>query len=765
MRLCRITSPKLVAAAGIAFAILVLGACSGGGSSLPGPVPMPQQPVTPISGTLSVSLPQTGVTSASLPSVDGFTEKISFPANNAPTGTTLAVTVSSRAPGSMPALAPDMFVAQPFLYLTLSSNHTVTLDNYPGFTMKLAAGVTPDALPVKIGYYDPASGWKHVGDLTLVGSTATFTPTGSSHITLNANVTYYAITYTCGGPSPSPSPTSTSTTIPLVAGTPLPIPAFGGFDGTWVAAANNAPAGTTVTLTSSVKAPAGAPTPNAIVRPLFARPPTSKFFVTAKYSGSSKAAITNVTSGFTFDAFPKVSITLPTGFDTSGLTFKLETFDLATGAQLDTEIGTLSDTSPVVASFPGTDSPFVVNTAHQYLWELVTESTVAPSPSPSPSAAACSLGVTGSPNGNSTGNNVLNGTEASSASDAWADGYYTDSSNVNHSLLERWNGSTWSLVTAPVPAGNNDSLFAMAGTSSNDVWAVGTYFNSSEGYYDTLIDHYNGTSWSVIPSHGLGTVYSLLRAVSAHAANDAWAVGQYVDPSTGNTIPLSEHWNGKTWSVVTYPGIAEPYQALVGVADFGPDNAYSVNGWSVNQNGSGFLHPEAGFYNGSWTSTEMPAMGTIGSPVNAIAGINDHDIWGVGDWDDGGENFQTLAWHWNGTSWTIVPSPDNGGAEGSGDDTALFGATAVNTDDVWGVGTYYNGSAGAFQTYMMQWNGTAWTTVPSPNAGTGNNILNGAGKVPTTDNIWAVGYSMNGSLQQTLILGCAPAAKRDVRVR
>jgi len=728
---------------------------------------MPQQPVTPTAGTLSVSLPQTGITNASLPSIDGFTEKISFPANNAPAGTTLAVTVSSRSPGEMPALAADMHVAQPFLYLSLNSNHTVTLDNYPGFTMKLPAGVTPDALPVKIGYYDPAGGWKHVGDLTLVGSTATFTPTGSTHITLNAGVNYYAITYTCGGPSPSPSPSpeSTSTTVPLVAGTPLPIPAFGGFSGTWVAAPNNAPAGTTVTLTTSLKAPAGAPSPEARVRPLFARPPTSNLFVTTKYSSSSKAATTDATSGITFEAFPTMSITLPTGFDISGLTFKLETFDLTTGAYLDTETGTLSDTSPVIVSFSGTDTPFVANTAHQYLWELVTESTVAPSPSPSPSAAACSLGVAGSPNGNSTGNNVLNGTEANSAGDAYAAGYYTDSSGVNHSLLEHWNGATWSLVTAPVPAGNNDSLFAMAGTSSSDVWAVGTYFNSSEKYYDTLIDHYNGTSWSVIPSHGLGTVYSLLRAVSVHSTSDAWAVGQYVDPSTGNTIPLSEHWNGKTWAVVTYPNIDEPFQALVGVADFGPNDAYSVNGWSVNQNGSGFLHPESGFYNGSWTSTEMPAMGTIGSPVNALAGINDHDMWGVGDWDDGGENFQTLAWHWNGTSWTIVPSPDNGGAEGSGDDTALFGAAAINTNNVWGVGTYYNGSASAFQTYMMQWNGTAWTTVPSPNAGTGNNILNGAGNVPTTDNIWAVGYSSNGELQQTLIVGCLPTAKRSARVR
>jgi hypothetical protein len=64
-----------------------------------------------------------------------------------------------------------MFVAQPFLYLTLNSNKTVTLNNYPGFTMKLPAGTQFDSLPVKIGFYDPTTGWKHIGDMTLTGRT------------------------------------------------------------------------------------------------------------------------------------------------------------------------------------------------------------------------------------------------------------------------------------------------------------------------------------------------------------------------------------------------------------------------------------------------------------------------------------------------------------------------------------------------------------------------------------------------------------------
>jgi DNA-binding beta-propeller fold protein YncE len=377
----------------IVFGIVMLGACSGGGSSFSGPVPQ-QQHSAPTARTMSLALPQAGVSNARLPNVSGFSETISFPANNASAGTTLALTISSRAPSAMPALAPDMFVAQPFLYLTLTTNHTVSLDNYPGFTMTLPPNVKPDNLPVKIGYYDPAGGWKHIGDLTLVGSTATFTPSGSTNITLNAGINYYAITYTCTPPTPTPAPAST--TIPLPGpGTPAPIPSVGGFNGSFVDGANNAPDGTTVTLTTYVGLPTGAPSPEAVIRkiddtihmsPLLAKAPSAALSVKEVYSTPAPTAdMKSETSGgstITFAKFPAVSFGLPSGFDTSGVTFKLETFDLTTSALLDSEGGTLSNSDPEV-SFPGTDTPFVVNTGHSYLEELVTESGE-PTPTPSP---------------------------------------------------------------------------------------------------------------------------------------------------------------------------------------------------------------------------------------------------------------------------------------------------------------------------------------------------------------------------------------------
>jgi len=329
----------------VALGVLILGACSGGGG-VTNPTPAQRPLGAPAAGTLSLVL--TGaVQSANLPSVAGFTESISLPANNAPAGTALSLTVSSQIPSGMPALAADMFVAQPFLYLTMNSNKTVTFNSYPGFTMTLPAGVHAANLPVKVGFFDPATGWKHVGDMTLTGSTAVFAPASGTRLTLNANVNYYALTYTCK-----------SSTLPLAGpGKPMPIPRVGGFDGQFMVPSNNAPADTTVTITSFDVKPTRAPSPQAVSRRSLATLSggTVLFWISTTYSSS-----------FAFSAFPVMSFDLPEGTNTSGVTFYLETFDHTT--LIDQQ--TASSVSGLTVNFPGTAATFAIATGHTYWWEL-----------------------------------------------------------------------------------------------------------------------------------------------------------------------------------------------------------------------------------------------------------------------------------------------------------------------------------------------------------------------------------------------------------
>ncbi|MBV8460959.1 MAG: hypothetical protein JO009_08725 [Candidatus Eremiobacteraeota bacterium] len=191
----------------VVFALVSVIACSGGGGGIT-PQPQPQQPLTQ-PGSMTESVPFSSAGSAfSLPTIAGYTETITLPSNNASAGTNLALTVSNAAPKAMPAFAADMHVARPYVYFTLVSPATVTMHGYPGFSVTFPAGSRPQSLPVKVGYFDPSIGWKHIGDMVWSGSTLTFTPTSSASITLQANAAYYAVTYDCGGPSPSPSPSA-----------------------------------------------------------------------------------------------------------------------------------------------------------------------------------------------------------------------------------------------------------------------------------------------------------------------------------------------------------------------------------------------------------------------------------------------------------------------------------------------------------------------------------------------------------------------------
>jgi len=101
----------------------------------------------------------------------------------------------------------------------------------------------------------------------------------------------------------------------------------------------------------------------------------------------------------------------------------------------------------------------------------------------------------------------------------------------------------WSIVGSPSP-GDYDYLNGVATISASDVWTVGQSNGiNSNGIYQTLVEHWDGTSWSIVTSPNPGTSSNNLNAVAAVSTNDIWAVG-----ASGQ--PLIEHWNGTKWSIV-----------------------------------------------------------------------------------------------------------------------------------------------------------------------------------------------------------------------
>jgi hypothetical protein len=195
-----------------------------------------------------------------------------------------------------------------------------------------------------------------------------------------------------------------------------------------------------------------------------------------------------------------------------------------------------------------------------------------------------------------------------------------------------------------------------------------------------------------------------LNAVSADGPNDVWIVGSYMIQVSATNLryeTFSDHWNGSAWSVVPMPLVS------------GSDTLLAY---------------------------EFSSVDAI-SPTNvwAVGGSGDHVI-GIG-----GSPSNTLIEHYNGTAWSIVPSPS------PGTNNALTGVTESAPNNLWAVGYGTPAGAASAQTLTLNWNGTAWATVTSPNQGSPS-VLTSVSTAPGDAIVWAAGYSGTTGSFNPLIL-------------
>jgi hypothetical protein len=176
-----------------------------------------------------------------------------------------------------------------------------------------------------------------------------------------------------------------------------------------------------------------------------------------------------------------------------------------------------------------------------------------------------------------------------------------------------------------------DTLNAIAARTARDIWAVGYRQRSVHAPRRTLIEHWNGTAWHIVPSPDTGSGDNFLFGVTTVTAASAWAVGSGLASTGTRTVALAERWNGSAWVIVPATSPGADYTSLAGVVATGPASAWAVGS------------------------------------QRAVAG----------------RPFRTLAERWNGRSWRTVRTA----SPGRGDDM-LFGVTAVPRHPTsWAVGT------------------------------------------------------------------------------
>jgi hypothetical protein len=355
-----------------------------------------------------------------------------------------------------------------------------------------------------------------------------------------------------------------------------------------------------------------------------------------------------------------------------------------------------------------------------------------------PSANAASWQVVSSPNGPRQVNE-LHGVSALSENDLWAVGVsYNSERTLGSTLIEHWNGAQWSVVPSPNPSSTINLLEAVAAVATNDVWAVG--FAASRPN-SILIMHWNGTAWSVTPNPVTSMTLTNLAALAVVSANDVWAVGTGRIGDEDATVTI--HWNGTIWSLVPSPNVGpEVDNSLMGVTAVGSNNVWAVGTQrptSLTDPHTLILH-----WNGSaWRIVPSPNEGgsTVGNHLLAAAAVSARDVWAVGY-----SEFGTLSEHWNGSNWSVVATPDVTGADSS----FLFSTVALPSRVIWSVGEFFQTAQSRSRTLTEMRNGSSWIVVPSPNSGPSHNELFGVAATPN-GTLWAVGTAYNYPRQRTLI--------------
>ena len=309
-----------------------------------------------------------------------------------------------------------------------------------------------------------------------------------------------------------------------------------------------------------------------------------------------------------------------------------------------------------------------------------------------------------------SGRSELRGVSSISPADAWAVGFAGYDGDPDATpLVEHWDGSGWSVMATPDVSGA--ALFGVTAIAADDVWMVGTYNSTRE----SLILHWDGTTITDVEHPNPGANRNDLYAVAAVGPDDVWAVG---DKTSGVSDPLSLHWDGATWREVATPSTAS-YDVLQGVTAIAANDVWAV--------GSENYAAAAMHWDGKkWSDVKVG--GAVGrSRLNAVSAATSSEVWAVGQDSEG-----TLTERWNGTAWKRVQSPAQGGTLLP----ELFGVTVVKPADVWAVGVKY--VAGNASAVSLHWDGKHWSTVDTPNPPESTHQL-AAADVDPAGRVWAVG--------------------------
>jgi hypothetical protein len=282
--------------------------------------------------------------------------------------------------------------------------------------------------------------------------------------------------------------------------------------------------------------------------------------------------------------------------------------------------------------------------------------------------------------------NYLSEVTCVSASDCWAVGQSSDTlDRARQALAMHWNGVSWS-ISSPSPADASQvaetALESVACASTSDCWSVGFAGITQTPRLVPWIQHWNGQAWASFPAppdQYVQTADHILYGVTCASTSDCWAVGEQ------GTVPaqtLIDHWDGTSWSEVTSPNVStDQVNILSAVTCVSTTDCWAVG--SFDNYNQALVERWDGT---SWSIVPSPQTGNI---LNAVTCLSASDCWAAGPYYTPNPPAQTLLIHWDGTSWTKAPSPNTSATQSNN----LAGIACASSSDCWAVGHYWQGGS------------------------------------------------------------------------
>ena len=338
-----------------------------------------------------------------------------------------------------------------------------------------------------------------------------------------------------------------------------------------------------------------------------------------------------------------------------------------------------------------------------------------------------------------------NGISAVSPTDIWAAGNANASAGdpFTEAILAHWNGTTWTLTVPPHPAGEMqfDQLFSVAALPGGMAWAVGNSDAPSNG--GAIIDALSGGSWteSAGPALPFGTgsqPNASFAVVTARSASDVWVNATFSPPSSGSGNVYA-HWNGSGWTL-SKP-IGEPEGADINIRAMAAISASNV--WAV---GTAFYPGDhwdtlIEHWNGTRWSVIPTPQPSVFNELTSIDVVTATNIFVAGNSEDnspGPDPNEATSLHWNGSSWSQLAGPRT---PTGADINAL---TGTNGRDIWMLG-----DSGAGNAYYAHYDGTRWIQLAPPAITNGTNkIINAA--TQTQGQLWATSLDPDPPMAQRL---------------